>query len=100
MLTSAAIITSCFLFYSQGGEGVKYVACFEWRWWVICKIPKEDGHHQKRCVTCKAALSPFEVPVCIVEANKGILPPLYLEENITQTGEVTRREGEVGGGMV
>lgn len=38
---------------------------------------------------------PFEVPICIVEANKGILPPLDLQENITQTGEITRREGGV-----
>ncbi len=82
-----------FLFYSQGGERAKYVTWLEWGWWVICKISKEDSHHQKRCDTCKAASSPFEVPVCIVEANKGILPPLYLQENISQTGEITRREG-------
>lgn len=54
-------------------------------------LNEDDGlsarsHLQKRCGTCKAALSPFEVPVCIVEANKGILPPLYLQENISQTG--------------
>lgn len=29
---------------------------------------------------------PFEVPVCIVEADKGILSPLYLQEDISQAG--------------
>ena len=79
-----------FLFYSWGGQRVKYVTCLEWGWWVICKISKEDSHHQKRCDTCKAALSSFEVPVCIVEANKGIFLPLSSQKNISQTGKIRR----------
>lgn len=35
---------------------------------------------------------PFEVPVCIVQANKGILPPLELREHISQNGEITKRK--------
>lgn len=44
----------------------------------------------------KQPYSPFEVPVCIVKVNKGILPPLKLQKNISQTGEITRGGGDMG----
>lgn len=46
----------------------------------------------------KQRYPPFEVPVCIVQGNKGILPPLELREHISQNGEITKRKGGVGGG--
>lgn len=46
----------------------------------------------------KQRYPPFEVPVCIVRANKGILPPLELREHISQNGEITNKKGGMGGG--
>lgn len=41
------------------------------------RFSKEGGHHQKRRGTCGAALSSFEVPVCIVEVDKRIFLAPY-----------------------
>lgn len=73
------------------------VTCIRWGWWLIWEISKEGSLHEKRCDSCKAASSPFEVPVCIVEAHKGILSPLFLQENISQAGLITLGGG--GGDM-
>lgn len=41
-LTETQLPVLCFDFRRQRREYVRYVACLEWRWWVIWRISKEE----------------------------------------------------------
>lgn len=75
ILTSAAIAALPFLFYSPGtgwGQGVrraKDVACDEWEDGLSARFLKSATIIRRDVTPVKQS---FEVPICIVEANKGI----------------------------